>query len=283
MEYHHGTFGILDMDEMEERPLILYDGGIEERMDEAYDFQNENRKGYGGYLFQYTLAGKGIFEKEGVPHPVERGTAFLVAFPEESRYYLPKGRDGKWEFCYLHFDGMAAKPFVDKIRDGYGSLLAINPGSIPVCMILTLHEKMMSGGGLKKYEGGEFLYGFLGALLRELEQPAGTDRGPLVRRACEIMEQEYGTLEGLEALAGRLDVSSAHFSRVFKAKTGIAPIQYLTHIRVQNAMNDLLNTEDRLTVISERNGFSGENYFCKVFRRMAGMTPMEYRRRGGPV
>lgn len=280
MGYKRGTFGILDMDEMEENPLILFDGGIEERKAEAYDFDNRNRKSYGGYLFQYTLSGMGIYEKDGRQYRAEKGKAFLVSFPEESRYYLPGEQGRAWEFCYLHFGGTAAKPFVDKIKSVHGSLLAIKPGSEPVSMLLALHEKMVNGTGLKKYEGGEFLYGFLCALLRELESPAGTDRGPLVERACEIMEREYGTLEGVESLAGRLGVSPAHFSRIFKEKIGIQPIRHLTNIRIQKSMNDLLNTEDNLSLVAAKNGFSGENYFCKVFRRVTGMTPMEYRRRG---
>lgn len=279
-EYQRGSFGVLDLDDMEEKPMILYDGGVEFRQKEPYGFYNENRRGYGGYLFQYTLSGSGIFEQDGQPRRVEKGQAFLVSFPEKSKYYLPKEQQGGWEFAYLHFGGVAAKPFVDKIKTEYGSLFWINPGSQPVCMMLALHEKQMQGAGLRKYEGGEFLYRFLCALLRELEQPPETGRSPVVRMACEIMEQEYGTLEGVEALASRLGVSLAHFSRIFKEKNGISPIRYLTNIRIQKAMNDLLNTEYNLREISERNGFSGQNYFCKVFHRVTGMTPMEYRRRG---
>lgn len=43
-------------------------------------------------------------------------------------------------------------------------------------------------------------------------------------------------------------------------------------------MNDLLNTNEKLEIIANRNGFSSGNYFCKVFKKSVGMSPNEYRR-----
>ena len=88
MEYNRGIFGVLNQDDMEEQPLVLLDGGVERRCGEAYDFINDSRPGYEGFLFQYTLLGEGVYEKNGFRHAVGRGRGFLIQFPEKSRYFL---------------------------------------------------------------------------------------------------------------------------------------------------------------------------------------------------
>lgn len=274
-----GSFGLLNLDELEENPLVLIDGGIETRQSGDYYFDNEKRKEYHGHLFQYTLQGNGCFEKGGKCFELEAGDGFLISFPEKSRYYFPEKEEGKWEFIYLHFDGAMARPFVEKINQLSKSPFSLDLYSPPVGMALSLQERLIDGGWLKKYEGGEFVYRFLCALLRELEKPSQKKGNGIIEEAVRIMEEEYGTLEGVEALADRLGLSFAHFSRSFKEKTKAAPITYLTRIRLQGAMKDLLNTEEGLQAIAEKNGFSGRNYFCKVFRKVVGVTPTEYRGR----
>ena len=114
MEYREGLFGVLNMDEMKNEPLVLLDGGIECRCGEAYDFYNGNRTEYGGFLFQYTLRGEGLFVRNGRECLVKKGSGFFVRFPEESRYCLPDEPGAVWEFLYLHFEGSAADAFADK-------------------------------------------------------------------------------------------------------------------------------------------------------------------------
>lgn len=49
MQYHLGSFGVLNINEMKGEPLVLLDGGIERRQGEIYDFHNGKRPGYGGF------------------------------------------------------------------------------------------------------------------------------------------------------------------------------------------------------------------------------------------
>lgn len=273
MWYKIGCFGILDTDEMEDKPLVLLDGGIEKRNNEIYNFNNAIREDYGGYLFQYTLEGKGYFEKYGHIHEMNAEKGFLVAFPEQSHYYISKNQS--WEFIYIHFTGQAAKPFVDKIKKFYDNPFTLSYNSAPIRMAIDLQSKILDGYRLKKYEGGEFVYRFLCALLREFEQPKVSDT--LIQQAIRIIEEEYNTILGVQQLAERMNISFSHFSRSFKDEIGISPVQYLTNLRIQKAMNDLLNTKETIQQIAIKNGYSNGNYFCNVFRKIVGITPTQYR------
>lgn len=279
MLYQVGSFGILNTDGLENEPLMLLDGGIERRFEEVYDFNNRNRNDYGGYLFQYTLRGCGCFERDGIQYELKEHMGFLVPMPDESRYYLPESHSVPWEFVYLHFDGEAAKPFLKKLESSEGSPFCLSASSEPVKSVIQMQYKMMENYRLKPYEGGEFLYHFLCALTREVTSPSCRKENSLIERAAAIMEEEYQTLESIDALAMRLLVSPSHLTRTFKNETGILPIRFLTQRRLQAAIFDLLNTADTLDTIAERNGFSCGNYFCKVFRSHVGETPTQYRSR----
>lgn len=275
--YKRGLFGVLNLDDMEEQPLVLLDGGIECRFQEEYDFHNDSREGYEGYLFQYTLKGEGIFEKEGKRQRVPKGCGFLVEFPDKSRYYLPEGEESRWEFLFLHFTGSGAAPFVKKLRRILPEVFILEEESRPVHMAVKMQQRLTEGERLRKYEGGEFLYGFLCALLREGEHPETQVKSVYVQNAARYMEREYRTLQGVEALAEKLEVSPAHLSRIFKTELGISPLAYLTSLRLQSAMNDLLGTEKSVEQIARENGFSSGNYFCKIFRKHVGLSPGRYR------
>ena len=274
-----GSFAVLNRDDLDNQPLVLLDGGLEKRYREPYDYSNYLRQDYNGYLFQFTISGKGYFEKEGEIIEVTRGKGFMVSFPEKSRYYIPLESEEPWEFIYLHFSGEAALPFTQKIERFYDKVFCLSEDSIPIRKVFQLQKRLLEGRRLHKYEGGEFLYGFLCSLLRELENPSEKEQNSVVVSAVTILEENYADLESIEGVAEQLKVSFAHLSREFKKEMGMTPIQYVTNVRLQAAMNDLMNTKDNLELIATRNGFSNGNYFCKVFRKNLGISPTEFRRK----
>ncbi len=81
----------------------------------------------------------------------------------------------------------------------------------------------------------------------------------------------------LADLAQLLDMSSFHFSRLFKQSIGMTPHQYLSQQRVERA-KELLKQTDRLIIdIALECGFSSHSHLSKQFRQFTGMTPKAYR------
>ncbi len=276
-ECHMGLFSILDGDGMGGRTVGLMDGGIETRYNENYYFDNSKRPGYGGYLIQYTLDGSGIFEKHGIPYELKKEMGFFVKFPEDSRYYLPKECETPWTFLYLHFKGDALVPFADRLETISEGIFSLHPSSKSIQMFLRFQEQMCNSRRLKKYEGAEFIFRFLCTLLREIEGRESENDSSITKKAVEIINQEYQTLESVQHLAEQLGITQEHFCRLFKNEMEVSPGQYLTELRIQSAMYDLLNTDDHLEAIAQKNGFSNANYFGKVFKKRVGITPTQYR------
>jgi AraC family transcriptional regulator len=107
------------------------------------------------------------------------------------------------------------------------------------------------------------------------QQPMVTWR---VRRTLEWLEGRIFDSEvRLDAVASNVGLSPAGLRARFKAETGYTLHEYLIHRRVEEAHRRLSSTEEDITNIAHKLGFSSSQYFATVFRRETGMTPGEYR------
>ncbi|NCB63610.1 MAG: AraC family transcriptional regulator [Clostridia bacterium] len=104
----------------------------------------------------------------------------------------------------------------------------------------------------------------------------------LVDEAIGLMREDYATLYGVEELSEAMGVSKCHLIRIFSAAVGVSPGQYLTSVRLSAAKELLLSGEYALETVAGLCGFSGANYFCRVFRRAEGCTPTQWRKRELP-
>lgn len=99
-----------------------------------------------------------------------------------------------------------------------------------------------------------------------------------VAEAKRYVMNHIGEKVGMDEMARRLGLNPTHFSRMFKAETGLTFIEYVTRLKMEQA-RDLLN-QTNLTVveIAEQLSYDNVSYFIKLFRNFAGMTPAEFRK-----
>jgi AraC family transcriptional regulator len=98
-----------------------------------------------------------------------------------------------------------------------------------------------------------------------------------VRRAIEYMRANLSHSVRLEDIAGAVGLSIFHFSRTFRHTTGLPPHRYLTHARIERVKVLLLESEQSLAAIADETGFSDQSHMSKIFRRLAGTTPKQFR------
>ncbi|KKK38677.1 hypothetical protein WQ57_06700 [Mesobacillus campisalis] len=102
----------------------------------------------------------------------------------------------------------------------------------------------------------------------------------LVQTALGHLAVHYRNPLGLEELAEQLDVHPAHLSRQFKKETGMTMTHYLNQTRVEKAKVLLLKDRSSIDWIAGAVGFADAAYFTRVFKKLAGTTPREYRNAG---
>lgn len=96
------------------------------------------------------------------------------------------------------------------------------------------------------------------------------------RCMCYVLDhiKENLNIERLSAIAY---VSPSHFSRTFKERLGISPLQYIQACRLEIAKRMLVSTDTSIQGISFSSGFNDTKYFYRVFKAQTKMTPREYR------
>lgn len=107
--------------------------------------------------------------------------------------------------------------------------------------------------------------------------PVSAAQGGLIQKALSYAEAHYTDLTE-EGCAHALGVSPAYLSRVFKRGMGTSFTAYTTALKLKEAEKQLLGSEDAITEIAERIGFSTVAYFIAAFRTRYGYTPARYRR-----
>lgn len=82
----------------------------------------------------------------------------------------------------------------------------------------------------------------------------------------------------LDALANKVGLSPIYISKMFKEKLGVNYIDFLTECRIEKAKTLLADSEKSLKEITFEIGYHEPNYFSKVFKKMCGISPTEYRK-----
>jgi AraC-like DNA-binding protein len=100
-----------------------------------------------------------------------------------------------------------------------------------------------------------------------------------LRRARDLMDREYARPLGVAALARAALMSSAHFSRQFRATYGETPYTYLMTRRIERAKAMLRRDQMSVTEVCVAVGCSSLGSFSARFTELVGETPTAYRAR----
>jgi len=103
----------------------------------------------------------------------------------------------------------------------------------------------------------------------------------IIYRAVSFLRENYMNQISLERIAKEVHLSPAYFSKLFKDEMKCNFNTYLNTLRVEYSKEFLLNKDLSLAVIAGLVGFEDQSYFTKVFKKLAGTSPGEYRRLRG--
>jgi AraC family transcriptional regulator len=87
----------------------------------------------------------------------------------------------------------------------------------------------------------------------------------------------------LAELAGIAKLSSGHFSRAFKGAFGKTPHAFIISRRINRARQEILESEEPLARIAVSCGFADQAHLARLFRRLTGLAPSEWRRASRPA
>lgn len=99
----------------------------------------------------------------------------------------------------------------------------------------------------------------------------------LVRKAMAYIHEHFSEKITRRDIAQYVNISDDHLTYCFRQELGATPIDYLQRYRIHQAKMLLRNKELSVTEIAMNVGFSDSSYFSRIFRRIAGVSPENYR------
>ena len=100
---------------------------------------------------------------------------------------------------------------------------------------------------------------------------------PVITKARAFIEQNHAEDLSLGGVAKAVNTSTFYFCKMFKKATGINFTEYVSRVRIESARNLLLNPNLRISEIAYQVGFQSLTHFNRVFKKVVGEAPTEYR------
>jgi len=100
----------------------------------------------------------------------------------------------------------------------------------------------------------------------------------LIPLVLNLVKEQYHQEITLQDFANNFHVSLGHLSKLFKAEMGMNFSEYIIHYRMKKAQQFMDDGVERISDISRMVGYEDPKFFTKTFKRITGMTPMEYQK-----
>lgn len=241
------------------------------------DFSISRPQGRKDYQILYMSQGKAHFLINGEMQVVEAGQ-FMVYHPGEPQFYEYFFSE-KPEVYWVHFvskTGLCPIQILNTseriFEIGFDSAYA------------DLFMKMIGELSYKKSEffvlNSAYLVTLIAMFTRRLHNDRYTQNEHMdtcIVDTIHFIGHHYRENNTVSQLAMKSGLSLSRFTQKFKLATGMTPIEYVTQLRIKEAMT-LMEVEDMsIKDISNIVGYSNPFYFSRIFKNVVGMPPSKYR------
>jgi len=224
------------------------------------------------FLIYIVCSGTASLTVENSSYPLSRGTVFF-AFPG-----CPFRLTGSEDFTYIYisFMGSGAPGLLSQF-----SITPQNPvfpGMEHLCPLYEMSIRRMDQQNANVLTEGLLLYtlSFLAPPAVQTQPLSAADN--IFATIVDYVDQHYSDPEiSLSRIAGIFSYSEKYLSSLFKRETGFTLTEYVNKQRVNHAIFLLNSTEMQIQTIAQYCGIPDVNYFTKIFKKMVGKTPKEYR------
>lgn len=106
-------------------------------------------------------------------------------------------------------------------------------------------------------------------------------KNTIVIQAIDFIHKHYAEDITVNFIAEKLNISHSYLSQIFTKEMGISPIKYLVAYRIQKAKELISSSDYLVTDVASRVGFFEVKHFSKTFKKVTGLTPMQYKKNYG--
>lgn len=201
----------------------------------------------------------------------------IIYVPEGSTYSADWHNLGNLRCISLHFN-LSGSIFSDRRTYVQSVALPVEGLCAEFERILSLYRSNGEDGELELMSR---FYRLLSLIHPHLELCEDKKLDRRIEPALDYIRKHISEQLTVASLASVCSLSEPHFYSLFRRATGVTPIEYKNRAAISTAGQLLIDfPELSCEEISERLGFSSSSYFRRVFKRVSGMTPRDFRKNG---
>lgn len=268
------------LNEMIAHPLIgdtyITDIGYYRRARSHY---RERPQGSDSYILIFCVGGKGWIRLDG-QSPLALSEQTVAVIPPDTPHEYGADESDPWSIYWFHLKGEQIASLIQSSGLEAGPIHVSLSDSDKIRELFNQCYDLLSS---KAYSASHlihvshtmrYLLSFIGLIPRR-KQEAKTQA--YIEQAILYMQERLEKNMTIDELISHTSISKQHLNHLFKQSTGYAPIDYYLRLKMQRACQLLDLTNNSIKEISVSLGLSDPYYFSRLFKKIIGASPSDYR------
>jgi AraC-like DNA-binding protein len=241
------------------------------------------KNGCGEYLLIYCIKGEGWYSLQGKKHIVPANCFFIL--PAEQAHEYGASDHAPWYIYWIHFRGRKAELISTLLSEKKiietGKNSRINDRitffeEIITALELGIDENIINYVNLSlNHLLSTFLYNQSYQDIKARKK--GKQNTFFISLATHYMNENIYNKLTLKDISSYFGCSESHFSRLFIKEINYSPMNYFLLLKIKRACQLLKDTDMKINQISFKLGFEDPYYFSRMFSKIKGMSPKNYR------
>jgi AraC-like DNA-binding protein len=241
----------------------------------------ERHSGSAQFILIYCVEGEGEILTGETAHMLPADHFFIIPAGISHAYHSHEQRP--WSIYWIHFSGAKAGLFS---RQACQSIpverCKTSRISDRIDLFSEIFRNLERGFSIENLEYINLCIHYLLASFTHVSQfrlvkQAG-ENDPIAQSINFMLENLNRKLR-LDEIASQTGLSASYFSALFQNRTGHSPIDYFIQLKIQRACRLLDNSAWLIADVAREIGLDDQFYFSRVFRKLMGLSPAEYRKR----
>lgn len=234
-----------------------------------------SRSNLSSFLFFIVTEGAGKLVYNGVEYELE--PAYSV-FIDCTIPYSHSTASSLWSLSWCHFYGPEMASIYEKYKSRGGQAVFKSTKTIEYQSILNdILTTASSSSYIRDMRINSLLSSLLVLLMEDSWNPEISFKQNQVANIRKFIDANYYLPLTLETLSKQFFINKTYLSEIFKKQYGVNIKDYVCSVRITEAKKMLRFTNKTTEEIAEAIGVNGAAYFSRMFKRVEGISPKEYR------